>query len=121
MAFDFDRGKNTKGMSSGFQNRPGQRKHAPASPPSARPSYPRRDKGRRNRTGIYPSQRNSYRRTGFQVPWERLLPIIGILAVIAMLWICRDAITEFLSQILSWVVTLVVIVFIIKCFLFPRR
>lgn len=67
------------------------------------------------------TQRNRpIQRREIVVPWRAILIVVGILIIIAALWVNRDAITAFLSQILSWVITIIVIIFLVKLFIFRR-
>lgn len=114
--------------SSGFQNMPGRRDDYRDSGNTClqpRPSYDdyalstpvqppqRRDTVRRPHVRSAP-------RESFSIPWNTLVPIIGVLCAILFLYLYRNEISAFLSQILSWVFTIVVIVLIFKL-IFRRR
>lgn len=59
-------------------------------------------------------------RREMMIPWRIILMIVGVLIIATMLWVCRDAISAFLSQVLSWVITIIVIIFLVKLFIFRR-
>ena len=56
-----------------------------------------------------------------QIPFDLLFKIMGIVIVIICLWVFRDPISAFLTQVLTWVITVLIIIFLIKWFIFPRR
>ncbi len=58
--------------------------------------------------------------SSFSIPWNTVLPIIGIICVILFLYLFRSEISAFLSQILSWAITIIIIVLIFR-WLFRRR
>ena len=60
-------------------------------------------------------------RAGFDIPWRIIIPVLLIAAAIALCVIYRDSITAFLSQILVWVFTIIVIVLLIRWLLFGGR
>lgn len=62
-------------------------------------------------------------RPGVNLPtlrWDILIPVAILLIVLVTLYVLRDTITMFISQLLSWVLTLAVI-FLILRWLFPGR
>lgn len=63
----------------------------------------------------------SYRRSSIEIPWRLVIIVLTIVIIISCLWVYRDVITAFLMRLLSWVITLLIIVFLIKWFIFPRR
>lgn len=83
---------------------------------------PRRPDRQSDRRGApRPPRRAPSPGPAFSIPWNIVLWVVGILAVVAGLWIFRDAISAFLSQVLSWVITILIILAIIRFFFFPRR
>ena len=107
MAFDLDRERKTQGKSSGFQNRPGQRKHnSYGDSPLSAHTTSSQTRGRINsrEPGRNLPKRRSNRRIDVRIPWEIVLPLLCVIAAVAMIWIFRDAITAFISQLLSWAI-----------------
>lgn len=62
-------------------------------------------------------------RTGpdLQIPWRIVIPILLIAAAIALCVVYRDSITEFLSQILTWVIIIIVIFLLLRWLVFGGR
>ena len=54
------------------------------------------------------------------IPWKPIIIAVCIIAAIAFCWIYRDAITEFIGQVIAWIIIIAVVVLIIR-FLFRRR
>lgn len=104
----------------GFQNRPEVRSGGGVTPPSATPDN---GNGRRKTAGPKrPSTRQRSSGAGnTQIPVGLLFTIIGIVVVIICLWVFRDPISAFLTQVLTWVITILIIIFLIKWFIFPKR
>lgn len=124
MAFDLDKEKNTRGKTSGFQNRPGQRKHdrhgdSPLSVHTRSSQMRDRSDSGESRRNL-PQRRRPDRRLDVRIPWEIVLPLVCVIVAVTMIWVFRDAITAFLSQLLSWAVMIVILVFIIKKMIFPK-
>ena len=105
--------------STGFQNQPERRsgsrgnKGVSSSSSQSTGYTPRK-------TGIKPPSIHRPS-SGTNIPWSSLLIIIGIIAIIAFCWIFREAITDFLMQLLTWVIIILIIIFVIKWFIFPKR
>ena len=53
------------------------------------------------------------------LPWHIIVPILSFVAVLILLWIKRDVISEFMNLLLNWSVTLIV-VFLILYFIIRR-
>lgn len=104
----------------GFQNRPEVKSGGGVTPPSVTPDN---GNGRRKTTSPKrPSTRQRTTNTGnTQIPFGLLFTILGIAVVIICLWIFRDPISAFLTQVLTWVITILIIIFLIKWFIFPKR
>lgn len=104
----------------GFQNKPEVKNGGGGTSPTITPDN---ENGRRKTTGSKrPSTRQ--RSTGAgnaQIPFGLLFTILGIAAVIICLWVFRDPISAFLTQVLTWVITVLIIIFLIKWFIFPKR
>ena len=58
---------------------------------------------------------------GIDIPWRIVIPVLLIAAAIALCVIYRDSITAFLSQILVWVITIIVIVLLVRWLIFGGR
>lgn len=56
-----------------------------------------------------------------QVPFGVLMSILCVIVVVVCLWVYREAISAFLAQVLSWIITILIIVFLVKWFIFPKR
>ena len=104
----------------GFQNRPEVKRGGGITPPAVTPDN---GNGRRKTTGPKrPSTRQRSSGTGnTQIPFGLLFTILGIAVVIICLWVFRDPISAFLTQVLTWVITVLIIIFLIKWFIFPKR
>lgn len=108
---------------SGFQNRPTVR-GGPTSPPH--PSAPLPSRGKNG-----PSRYSSPRPLSYgglprgsrweSLPWNLILPIGAVVALVIFLWIFRHQITAFLTQVLSWIIIILIIYVVIRWILFPRR
>lgn len=107
---------------SGFQNRPELNKNVGAFEAS-RPVVSSSNGYRtNNKVPRRPVQRRvSSPANRFWIPWNIVFPIIGIILAIVLCWVFRDEITAFLSQVLGWIITILIIIFLIKYFIFPRR
>lgn len=103
----------------GFQNRPQRRESSGGSmkPAPREPNRPANSRG----ISRPPVRRAPSAYSSFSIPWNIVFWVLGILAVVVGLWVFRDAISAFLSQVLSWVIMILVILGIIRLFLFPRR
>ena len=97
----------------GFQNPPQVGRAAPYRPdsgdhlytPTPRPSPYRKPRVRRN----------------VEIPWNILLPILGVILILVFLYVFRNEITAFLSTLLSWVIVLIIVIAILKSLLGIRR
>lgn len=103
----------------GFQNAPVRKNPGNLYPPSSLAqkediSWKREGNARRTR------EKRSVPRGNIIIPWRVILMIIGVVLFIAVLWIYRDAISAFLAQVLSWVITILIIVFLVKMFIHRR-
>ena len=94
----------------GFQNPPHMKRADPYAPdyakthsysPNTQPQPYRRPKAYRN----------------VEIPWRYILPVLGVILLVVVLYIFRNEITSFLSMLLSWVIVLVIVVAILKSFL----
>lgn len=106
---------------SGFQNRPKLKKDAGAlrpSRPAASSSNGRRPNGNIHKRPM--QRRMSVPMERFQIPWSIVFPIIGIILAVVLCWVFRDEITAFLTQVLAWFITILIIISIIK-YIFPGR
>ena len=109
------------GKQAGFQNRPTGFSDRPAQngtrsdlsgrpagpaprPPAKRPAAPR------GRAGGYCS-----------IPWRIIFPVIVLAIAVILCVVYRDAITEFLAQVLAWVIVILVIICLIKWLIFGGR
>ena len=95
------------GRPNGFQNRP-ERPAAPPAPDRRPPRRPARPPARRPAPSIF-------------IPWDKLLPVIGFLALLALLFLFRKEITAFLQELFVWIIMILAIVFIFKYLLFGGR
>lgn len=109
----------SQSKNSGFQNHPERKSNTtsevkPSNTPVStgyKPSIkgPHRPSARRTTAGF----------SDFSIPWKIVLPIIILFIVLTICWIYRDAITSFLTQLLTWVIIIVVIIFLIRWFILP--
>lgn len=106
---------------SGFQNRP-ERKTGISGNTSLTPvsNSPARS------TPRVPVKRPATHRRGGNndfgtIPWNVVLPIIGLVALVILCVVFRDAITEFLVQVLTWIIMILVIIFLVKWLIFGGR
>lgn len=98
--------------SPGFQDRPGRsmpppdsaRRTAPSGEPRPRSAAPARR----------PPVRSRAPRMAFSLPWNRLLPVLAVLALLVVCFVFRAAIKAFLMELLTWAITLLVVIFIFK-------
>ena len=65
--------------------------------------------------------RVSRRPSDFQFPWRIVLPVLAVIGIVVLCVVYRDAISAFLSQVLAWVLTVVIILLILRWLIFPRR
>lgn len=111
----------TVSKSSGFQDRPERKKDTGTLVPSRQissDSNERRWQGKERKS----TTRRTYSPVNeFHIPWNIILPLIGIVVIVAFCWIYREAITDFLMQVLNWIFIILLIIFLIKWFIFPRR
>ena len=55
------------------------------------------------------------------LPWRLISGVLVAALVIGLCWAFRAEITSFLSQVFSWIIIILVILVIIRLFLFPKR
>lgn len=104
--------------STGFQNQPVRRSSSGNA--EMTPSFSQKTGYSPRKTKIKPPSVHQSS-SGMNIPWNILLPIIGIIAVVIFCWIFREEITNFLMQLLTWVIVILVIIFIVKWFIFPKK
>ncbi len=137
MAFDFNGKRKPAGREggSGFYEDPDITDEWDQSDPFADPDgegdldfSPFQDRPQRRATPRPPATRPSARRSWsppdfFQagLPWEKILPIAGLVLAVLALWLFRDAITALLGQILAWTIVILIIVLIFKWILGSGR
>ena len=51
------------------------------------------------------------------IPWGLLLSVIAIIAIIAFLYIYRYEVTQFIAQLLSWAIAIIIFLFILRAIL----
>ena len=108
------------GASSGFRDVP-QSRDTPQ-PPSVRPG-PAGNGGRGGRGPRPPQPRTSRqpRGGGFAFPWAAVILLVLLAAVLGFCYLYRDAISNFLAQLLSWVIILLIIYLVLRGILFGGR
>lgn len=104
----------------GFQGAPTPRKHeAPPTAPVVPNPAPEYTRGQNWNT---PRPNRTYApRANISIPWRIIIPALLIIAAIVLCVIYRDSITQFLAQILAWLIVIVIIVLIIRGLIFGRR
>lgn len=79
-------------------------------------SYPPDHDDRRSYAPI--TRPSSYRRPNVhrnvELPWHIILPVFGVILIIAFLYVFRNEITAFLSTVLSWIIVLIIIVVVLR-------
>ena len=67
--------------------------------------------------------RNPYIRhsVSSNIPWRIIFIIVAVLVLLIFLWIFREEITLFLTQLVVWVIIIVALVYIVKRILFGRK
>ena len=104
----------------GFQNRPEMKSGGGVTPPSVTP-----DNRNGRRETVFPKRPPTRQRTinteNIRIPFGLLFTILGIAVVIICLWVFRDPISVFLTQVLTWLITILIIIFLIKWFIFPQK
>ncbi len=112
--------QNTEGTpEKGFRNIPARKEHGGNLGVFQRSTPVRIGNTYSGRTGRFRRRRPSLKRE-IMIPWRIILTIAGILVLVAVLWVGRDAISAFLSQVLSWIITIIVIILLIRFFIFRR-
>lgn len=106
-----DRPQNRPG---GFQERPEVSGRSAGQTPAPSGSGPRPSRAR-------PVRRPTLRGSAPSIPWNLVIPLLLAVAVVALLVIYRQAIIQFLADILSLVVVLAVVLCILKLILFGRK
>lgn len=109
----------TPPKSTGFRNQP-ERRSGSSGNTGLSPASPQQTGYTPRKTGIKPPSVHRPS-SGSKISWNALLPIIGIIAIIAFCWIFREAITNFLMQLFTWVIIILIIIFVIKWFIFPKK
>lgn len=104
--------------STGFQNQPVRRSSSGNT--GMNPSFFQKTGYSPRKTKIQPPSVHQFS-SGMNIPWNILLPIIGIIAVVTFCWIFKEEITNFLMQLLTWVIVILVIISIVKWFIFPKK
>lgn len=102
------------GKSSGFQNKP-ERK-ATTSPV---PAYT----GQQSNPRVRPARPHVGRSAPLSVqnlPWAKILPILGIISVIVLCFVFRDVITAFIAQVAAWVIVVLILFLIVKHMFFGK-
>ena len=122
-----DRPNNTPDRQTGFQNKPSGFQNRPES-----------RSGTNGGTSLTPVKKSpvrsaprtpakrpaTHRGGGSGMPaihWNMVIPIIGIVILVVLCVVFREAITEFLVQVLTWVIMILVIIFLVKWFIFGGR
>lgn len=114
-------GRQTDGRfrSTGFSNKPVQREPVRSVPPGGSGNMPARTTPR---PPVKPPARRRRGMGGYaDIPWRIILPIIGIAILVILCVVFRDAITEFLAQVLAWVIVVIIIVCLLKWLVFGGR
>ena len=106
------------GTSGGFRNVPQPR--STPQPPAVRPD-PARGRGQGGRVPRPPRPARQPRGGGFAIPWTAVILLVLLAAVLIFCYCYRDVITEFLAQVLSWVIILLIIYLVLRRILFGRR
>ena len=134
MPFDFNTGRMTEEnenmyghtpesrmKNSGFQDIPQGKQDVPQSTFPQQTSYTEYQpyNSRIYREPVRRRKRLSF--DWFALPWNRILPVIGIIAAVIFCWIFRREITEFLTQLLVWVIFIVILVVAVKYMIFGGR
>ena len=113
-----DRPNNTPDRQTGFQNKPTGFQNRPESRSGAN--------GGTSLTPVNnspvrfaprtPTKRPAAHRGGGigmpSIPWNVVIPIIGIVILVVLCVVFREAITEFLVQVLTWIIMILVIIFL---------
>lgn len=112
--------QNTESTSArGFQNTPARKN--PGNPYPLSSSAQKEDTYWKRGGNVRRTQeKRSVPRGNIIIPWRVILMMIGVALFIAVLWIYRDAISAFLAQVLSWVITILIIVFLVKILIHRR-
>ena len=114
---DFDE---PAGGGTGFRNKPSRRSR----PSQDTDMVPFGDDSRTPGSRV-PSRRTSTRRRSGvslpDIPWRTLMPLIGIILAVVLCVIYRDAITSFLAQVLSWLITIGIIILLFKWLIFGGK
>ncbi len=110
--------------SSGFKNAPTVRDDSSrpsVSPPENLPALNDRQRYSSTLQKTPTRVRSNHRQAGSQIPWRIVLPIIAVIALVVLCFVFKDAITSFLSQVLAWVIIILIIIAVFKWLIFPRR
>jgi len=93
------------GRSTGFQDVPTQR---PNHIPIQKPVFI-------DAPNVYEPPRTSH----VDIPWRIIIPVVLAIVILAFLYVNREAIASFLSQLISWIIVIAVFAIIFKLILFP--
>lgn len=96
------------GHSYGFQGRP-ERSDSPHMPPPTPGLRPGRARS---------AKRPALRGSAPSIPWNIVIPLLLIVAVVALGVIYREAILEFFSELLRLIIVILIVFFILKMLLF---
>ena len=103
----------------GFQDRPGR--SAPPPDSARRTAPPGELRHRQAAPARRPTVRSRAPRPAFSLPWDRLLPVLAVLALLVVCFVFRSAIKAFLMDLLTWAIILLVIIWIFKSLLFGGK
>lgn len=93
----------------GFQDRPEVRPER-QQPERYGPPTQRRNRGRHRMPG-----------RSYSIPWNIIVTIMAIAVILILCWTFRDLISAVLAQIFAWVIIILIIIYVIKKFLFPNK
>lgn len=123
-----DRPANEPARQSGFQNKPSGFQNRPESKAgtSGNTSLTPVNHSPARSAPRAPVKRPATHRRGVSndfgaIPWNVVLPIIGLIALVILCVVFREAITEFLVQVLTWIIMILVIIFLVKWLIFGGR
>lgn len=108
----------------GFTQRPAIR-NGSDSGGNIHPSTQYYDNDKQRNSGIrVPRRPRVQHRSGFDlgnIPWGAILLVVGIIAVVAFLWIYREVITAFLMQVFTWIIMILIMILLCKWLIFGGR
>lgn len=103
------------GGSSGFQNKPERKTFAP--PTTVQSGHQNTPRTRPTRPYVGRSAPSPSR----ELPWNKILPILGIVLAVVFCFVFRDAITEFIAQIVAWVIVILILFLVVKWVFLGKR